>query len=216
MKYIVKSLTFISSSLTRSRVSSSNSVSFSMSSLDKKHTKKKMIKYVKQVGKTIELLWFIPRVIFLRDHTTMLACHQALLDYWTPETRIMISDQHLPWEILCSLFTTIWNIPSLRCAAHYHSFPERHNYPEPEPSYYFLCYWWHCNPKYPHRQIYSRFTKKRNDLRIHYRGGGRFWSYFWGKNRPIYMAFWSFLVLGGPLDTGSRSRVVNNWFWFPT
>ena len=25
---------------------------------------------------------------------------------------------------------------------------------------------------------YSRFTKKRNDLRIHYRGGGRFWSYF--------------------------------------
>ena len=58
---------------------------------------------VKQVGKTMELVWVIPSVIFLRDHTTMLACHQALLDYWTPETRIMISDQHLPWEILRSL-----------------------------------------------------------------------------------------------------------------
>ena len=30
--------------------------------------------------------------------------------------------------------------------------------------------------------------KKRNDLRIHYGGGGRFWSYCQGKTRPIYMA----------------------------
>ena len=27
-----------------------------------------------------------------------------------------------------------------------------------------------------------------SNLRIHYRGGGRFWSYFRGRNRPIYMA----------------------------
>ena len=46
-------------------------------------------------------------------------------------------------------------------------------------------------------------------------GGGRFWSYFRGKNRPIYMALCSFLVLGGPLDTGSRPSVVNDWYWFP-
>ena len=38
------------------------------------------------------------------------------------------------------------------------------------------------------RNKYSGFTKKCNDLRIYYRGGGRFWSYFQGKNRPIYMA----------------------------
>ena len=30
--------------------------------------------------------------------------------------------------------------------------------------------------------------KKRNDIRIYYRGRGRFWSYLWGINRPIYMA----------------------------
>ena len=28
---------------------------------------------------------------------------------------------------------------------------------------------------------YSRFHKNRNDLRIHYGGGGRFWSFFKGK-----------------------------------
>ena len=51
---------------------------------------------------------------------------------------------------------------------------------------------------------------QKDDLRIHHRGGGRFWSYFWGKNRPIYMVQCSFLVLGGLLDTGSRPSVVND------
>ena len=62
------------------------------------------------------------------------------------------------------------------------------------------------------QQVY----KKRNNLRIQYRGGGRFWSYFWDKNRSIYMAQCSFLVLGGPLDTGSRPSVVSDCYWFPT
>ena len=38
--------------------------------------------------------------------------------------------------------------------------------------------------------------------------GARFWSYFWGKNMPIYMAKCSLLVLVGPLDTGSCPSVV--------
>ena len=41
-----------------------------------------------------------------------------------------------------------------------------------------------------------RFTKI-----IHFRGG---------KNRPISMVMCSFLVLGGPLYTGSRPSVVND------
>ena len=58
---------------------------------------------------------------------------------------------------------------------------------------------------------YSRFTKTCNNLRIHCRGGGSFWSYIWGKNRPIYMAFHSFFwVLGGFLETGSMPSVVSN------
>ena len=63
-------------------------------------------------------------------------------------------------------------------------------------------------------KCYSRFTKKSNNLRIHIRGGGRFWSYFRGKNRQIYMAKFRFLVLGGLLDTGSRPSVVTFWYWF--
>ena len=63
---------------------------------------------------------------------------------------------------------------------------------------------------------YIRFHKNCNNLRIHYGGGGRFWSYFRGKNRPIYMALCSFLVLGGLLNTGSRPSVVDNLYWFPT
>ena len=63
---------------------------------------------------------------------------------------------------------------------------------------------WNCHVW----SFYSRFTKNRNNLRINYRGEGRFWSYFRGKNRPIYMAYCSFLVLDGPLDTGSRPRIV--------
>ena len=35
--------------------------------------------------------------------------------------------------------------------------------------------------------------------------GARFWSYFWGKNMPIYMAECSLLVLVGPLDTGAKA-----------
>ena len=61
-------------------------------------------------------------------------------------------------------------------------------------------------------KVLQQVYKKRNDLRIHYRGEGRFWSYFRGKNRPIYMAQCCFLVLGGPFDKGSRPRVVNDWY----
>ena len=53
--------------------------------------------------------------------------------------------------------------------------------------------------------IYSRFTKNR----------GRFWSKFRGKNRPIYKAKFSFLLLGGLLDPGSRPSVVNELYLFP-
>ena len=73
-----------------------------------------------------------------------------------------------------------------------------------------------CMPLQKERKLvqllssYSRFHKNCNILRIHYGGGGRYWSYFWGKNRPIYMAYCSFLVLGGPLDTGSRPSVVDD------
>ena len=37
---------------------------------------------------------------------------------------------------------------------------------------------------------YSRFNRKCNDLRIHFRGGGRFCSYFCGKQHiQIYMSY---------------------------
>ena len=49
---------------------------------------------------------------------------------------------------------------------------------------------------------YTVGLKNRYDLRIHYRGIERFLSYFWAKNRPIYIAYCSFLVQGGLLDTG--------------
>ena len=54
---------------------------------------------------------------------------------------------------------------------------------------------------------YSIFYKKRNNLRIHYRGGGRFCSYFWGRQHHQFLQC-SFLVLGGPHDTGSQPGVV--------
>ena len=65
----------------------------------------------------------------------------------------------------------------------------------------------------PTKNVYHINTiglQKSNDFRIHSRGGGRFWSYFWGKNRPIYMAYCSFLVLGGWLDNGFGSSIVND------
>ena len=36
------------------------------------------------------------------------------------------------------------------------------------------------------------------------------------NNRQIYMALGSYLVWGGPLDTGSRPSVVDDWYRFPT
>ena len=53
--------------------------------------------------------------------------------------------------------------------------------------------------------------KKRNDLRIHYWGGGRFYGYFGVNNTPFYMAQFSFLVQGGPLDTGSSPSVIDDY-----
>ena len=66
-------------------------------------------------------------------------------------------------------------------------------------------------------QIYSRFHKKRNNLRMHNRGTGDFVTAFWANNNnPIYMCYCSFLVQGGPLDldTGSCPTVVNDRYWF--
>ena len=64
-------------------------------------------------------------------------------------------------------------------------------------------------PHHGHSHTYSRFHKKRNDLRIHYRGGRRFVATFGVNNFPIYTAQCSFLVWGGPLDAGSSPSVLD-------
>ena len=64
------------------------------------------------------------------------------------------------------------------------------------------------NGKHDCIKKYSRVHKKANDLRIHYLEKGNFVSTFWVNNTPIYMSSCSFLVKGGPLDSGSCPSVV--------
>ena len=56
--------------------------------------------------------------------------------------------------------------------------------------------------------ILYRFQTNNRSIK---EGEGDFGAmYFWGKNRPIYKAYCSFLVLDAPLDTGSRPSVVKH------